>query len=116
MYKENKGYQYEEIAKRYLLKNNYKIIEENFMSKFGEIDVIASKDEEILFIEVKGRKNSNFGMPREAVTLNKQKKIIATAKYFLLKNKYYDVQCRFDVIEILLDDKSIQHIENAFWL
>jgi len=43
MYKDNKGYEYEEIAKNYLLKNNYKIIEQNFTSKFGEIDIIAIK-------------------------------------------------------------------------
>jgi len=114
MYKENKGYQYEEIAKRYLLKNNYKIIEQNFTSKFGEIDIIALKDSIISFIEVKGRKNTRYGMPREAVTWNKQKKIILCAKYFLMLNKYDDIQCRFDVIEIILDDKKIEHIENAF--
>lgn len=115
MYKENKGYQYEEIAKRYLLNNNYKIIEQNFTSKFGEIDIIALKDGIISFIEVKGRKNTNYGMPREAVTLYKQKKIILCAKFFLLQEKYYDVQCKFDVIEIILEDKIIEHIEDAFW-
>ncbi len=114
MYKDNKGYQYEEIAKRYLLKNNYKIIEQNFISKFGEIDIIALKNGIISFVEVKGRKNSNYGMPREAVTLNKQKKIILCAKYFILQRKYYDVQCQFDVIEIILDDRVIEHIEDAF--
>jgi putative endonuclease len=116
MYKENKGYQYEEIAKKYLLKNDYKIIEQNFTSKFGEIDIIAQKDGMILFIEVKGRKNTDFGMPRDSVTINKQKKIIASSKYFLLKKNYTDVQCRFDVIEIILDDKTIEHIEDAFWV
>ncbi|MBP1925458.1 putative endonuclease [Sedimentibacter acidaminivorans] len=114
MYKDNKGYQYEEIAKRYLLKNNYKILEQNFTSKFGEIDIIALKDGIISFIEVKGRKNIKYGLPREAVTISKQKKIISCAKFFLLQRKYSDIQCQFDVIEIILDDKVIEHIEDAF--
>lgn len=115
MYKENKGYEYEEIAKKYLLKNNYKIIEQNFTSKFGEIDIIASKDGIIAFIEVKGRKNTAYGMPREAVTIYKQHRIIKAAKFFLLKKGYDDIQCRFDVIEIILDDRVLNHLEDAFW-
>jgi len=115
MYKDNKGYEYEEIAKKYLLKNNYKIIEQNFISKFGEIDIIAIKDGIIAFIEVKGRKNVDFAFPREAVAIYKQKRIITSAKYFLLKKGYDDIQCRFDVIEIILDDKVLDHIEDAFW-
>lgn len=115
MYKENKGYEYEEIAKKYLINNTYKIIEQNFISKFGEIDIIATKDGVLCFIEVKGRKNSEFGLPREAVSKYKQQKIIFAAKYFLLKGNYGDVQCRFDVIEIILDEKQINHIEDAFW-
>lgn len=114
MYVKNKGYEYEVIAKKYLLKNHYKIIEQNFTSKFGEIDLVAIKDGIIAFVEVKGRKNSDYSMPREAVTIYKQKKIITTAKFFLLKNRYDDVQCRFDVIEIISDDKIIKHIEDAF--
>lgn len=115
MYKDNKGYEYEEIAKKYLLKNDYKIIEQNFTSKFGEIDIIAIKDGIIVFIEVKGRKNIDYGMPREAVTIYKQKRIITSAKYFLLKKGYDDIRCRFDVIEIILDDKVLDHVEDAFW-
>jgi len=115
MYKENKGYEYEKIAYKYLKENNYNIIEQNFTSKFGEIDIIAMKDDKILFIEVKGRKNTEHGMPREAVTKYKQQRIITSAKYFLLKEDYDDVQCRFDVIEIISDDKDINYIEDAFW-
>lgn len=115
MYKENKGYKYEEIAKKYLIEHNYEIIEQNFTSKFGEIDIIAEKDNIICFIEVKGRKNTDNGMPREAVSKYKQQRIITSAKYFLLKEDYEDVQCRFDVIEIISDDKIINYIEDAFW-
>ena len=114
MYTKNKGYEYEEIAKRYLLKSDYKILEQNFMSKFGEIDIIAEKNGIISFIEVKGRINTDFGYPRESVTKSKQKKIISAAKYYILKKNKEDLLCQFDVIEIILSEKRINYIENAF--
>ncbi len=115
MYKDNKGYEYEEIAKKYLTENDYEIIEQNFTSKFGEIDIIAIKNNIISFIEVKGRKNTDYGMPRDSVTKYKQQRIITSAKYFLLKEDYEDIQCRFDVIEIISDEKTVNYIEDAFW-
>lgn len=114
MYDKNKGFQYERIAERYLLKNQYTIIEKNFISKFGEIDIIASKEGRIHFIEVKGRKDISFGYPREAVTISKQKKIISAAKYYFLLIGKDDMPCQFDVIEIIMNNREINMIENAF--
>lgn len=114
MYRENKGFYFEEIAKRYLIDKRYVILDINFLCKFGEIDIIALKDGVLVFIEVKGRKNVDFGYPREYVTPTKMKKIISTANYYLMKKNYYNVMCRFDVIEIISDKKEINHIENAF--
>lgn len=115
MYKDNKGFEYEEIAKKYLQNNNFKILEHNFTSKFGEIDFIALKEGRISFVEVKGRQNQDYGMPREAVTKNKQKKIVSCANYYLMRNELDDTPCQFDVIEIILEDKIINYIDNAFW-
>ncbi len=114
MYKGNKGYVFEEVARRYLIKNGYKILDVNFLCKFGEIDVIAQKDDILAFIEVKGRKNLDFGYPREYVTAHKIKKIIMAAKFYILKHKLDDIAIRFDVIEIILDIREVNHIENAF--
>ncbi|WP_313346341.1 YraN family protein [Sedimentibacter sp.] len=114
MYDKNKGFEYEKIAERYLLKNQYSIIERNFISKFGEIDIIALKDDRLHFIEVKGRKNLSFGYPREAVTRLKQKKLISAAKYYFLLTGKDDVPCQFDVIEIIMENRVINMIENAF--
>ena len=114
MYRENKGFYFEEIAKRYLVDNRFVILDINFLCKFGEIDIIALKNGVLIFIEVKGRKNVDFGYPREYVTPTKIKKIISTANYYLMKKKYDNVSCRFDVIEIINDTKEINHIENAF--
>lgn len=114
MNKENKGFYFEEISKRYLQSNGYIILETNFFCRLGEIDIIALKDNVISFIEVKGRKNTDFGYPREYVTPSKIKKIISTAKYYLMKKNYSDINCKFDVIEIISDKKIINYIENAF--
>lgn len=114
MYKENKGFCFEEIAKRYLQSNNYLILDTNFYCRLGEIDIIALKNSVICFVEVKGRKNIDFGYPREYVTPSKIRKIIAAAKYYLMKKSYSDLNCRFDVLEIIEDKKEINYIENAF--
>jgi len=114
MYDKNKGFEYEQIAKRYLLDNNYEIEETNFTCRLGEIDIIARLDGRLHFIEVKGRKNTDYGYPREAVTLSKQKKLIRVVKYYFMLKGSDDFSCQFDVIEIIMDEKTINHIENAF--
>lgn len=114
MYTSNKGYEYENIAKKYLLDSGFKIIEENYACRLGEIDIIAQKNSRIHFIEVKGRKNTEHGLPREAVTSTKQRKIKNAAKYYFLKKLNDDVYCQFDVIEIITDTNTINYIENAF--
>lgn len=114
MYDKNKGYEYEKIAKEYLLDNKFKILEENFISKFGEIDIIAQKDGRLHFIEVKGRRNLKYGHPKEAVTFTKQKRLISAARYYFMLQGKDDYPCQFDVIEIILEKREINHIENAF--
>jgi len=116
MYDKNKGFEYEKIARKYLLDKGYEIIKENFISRFGEIDIIASKNGMLHFVEVKGRKNTSHGYPRESVTLDKQKRIIKTAGYYFMLRGSDDVPCQFDVIEIIIENKEINHIENAFWV
>lgn len=92
----------EEIASEYLQKENYKIIERNFYCKQGEIDIIAQKQKEIIFVEVKTRTNNLFGIPAEAVNNIKQRHIKQVANYFLCKNNLLERFIRFDVIEIML--------------
>lgn len=114
MYESNKGNTYEDIAVKYLLDKGYIVKERNFTCRMGEIDIIADDKDTIVFIEVKGRKNSDFGMPSEYVTASKIKKILATSRYYLMKMGQSDSFCRFDVIEIVSKDYEINHIENAF--
>ena len=106
------GTAYEALARKYLEDIDYTILNMNYRCKSGEIDIISTDGEYIIFIEVKYRKTALFGYPRESVNYHKQRRIIAVAKYFLLTHKLTHKNCRFDVVEVL-DDK-ITHIENAF--
>lgn len=96
----------------YLKNKGYRIIDTNYKNKIGEIDIIAAKDNYLIFIEVKNRSTLMFGYPREAVTTKKQQKIRNVATLYLIKNGKMNANVRFDVIEVNGD--NIEHIENAF--
>lgn len=102
----------EELAVIFLKDKKYKILETNFSNSIGEIDIIAKDKEVVVFIEVKARTSSKFGLPREAVTRSKQQKIRNVALSYLKSKKWLNKSCRFDVIDIL--DEKITHIENCF--
>ena len=78
----------------------------------GEADIIAKKNETLIFIEVKTRFNDDFGRPAEAVGYSKQQKYRRIAEYFMLSENITDTAIRFDVAEVL--GKEINYIENAF--
>jgi putative endonuclease len=109
----------EGIAQEYLKKKGYIVIETSFRSRFGEVDIIAKNKEYLTFVEVKTRKNSNFAHAKEYVSKTKQRKIISTANYWLMKRPT-KLQPRFDVIEVYAEDgeqtgePEIIHHENAF--
>jgi len=116
--KENrsKGNKGERLAAKELMKKGYEVLDMNFCRKGGEIDIIAQKDDSIVFVEVKYRKSLENGIPCEAVDVRKQKRIIETAKKYIDENHLYDSSFRFDVVEILESDRIyMRHIENAFW-
>lgn len=100
-------------ATEYLKKKKYKILDQNHRNKLGEIDIVAMQKEMIVFVEVKSRSTLSFGRPSEAVDERKQNKLRAVANLYLLQHKMMDIPCRFDVIEVIGQDK-INHIENAF--
>lgn len=106
------GRQGEEIAVKFLQKNNYKILERNYNCRFGEIDIVAKQGEYYVFVEVKSRNTLAFGAPREAVTTYKQQRIIGGAKHWLFKRKLTGVPVRFDVVEVVNGAPSV--IVDAF--
>ena len=109
-----KGRLGEEIALKYISSKGGTIVEKNYRTKMGEIDLIARMNGELVFVEVKSRSNINYGYPCEAVNYKKKRKITNVAKYYILDNSLEDISVRFDVIEIYLTDKKINHIVNAF--
>jgi len=107
------GFTYEEKAAEYLEGKGYRILEKNFYSRFGEIDLIARHDKYLVFVEVKYRANTKGGHPLETVDRRKQSRIRKSAEFYLLRYGFLANQpCRFDVIGIL--GEEITHIENAF--
>ncbi len=112
------GDYWENVACRYLKNNKLKLIKNNFNCKAGEIDIIMSDQNTLVFIEVKYRKNDDWVSALESVTKKKQTRIIKAAQMFLLKNKKFDDwNCRFDVVSIEGDKQNpkIDWIKNAFY-
>ncbi|PNV63865.1 YraN family protein [Clostridium sp. chh4-2] len=113
MNKRETGGCYEEMAAAYLEKEGYHIIERNYYTRQGEIDIVARDGEYLVFIEVKYRNNLKKGHPAEAVTYQKQQRIRKSARYYMYEHRISeDMPCRFDVVSILKEE--IQLFKNAF--
>ena len=109
----------EGIAVKYLEEKGFEIIERNYRFGKGEIDIIAKDpaDGFLAFTEVKTRQNLEFGEPEYAITKAKQKQIRKIAELYLYEKEIENIDCRFDVIAILLEDMDnpkINHYINAF--
>ncbi len=105
----NKGKPYEDLASSFLQKNNYKILAKNFSCFYGEIDIIAYKNKNLIAVEVKGGKN-----PFYKINKSKMEKIIKTLHFFISQNKISYESIRIDAIFIqdLQGRTIIEHIEN----
>lgn len=101
LYKKKFGKKGEEIACQYLKENQFKILKKNFQTKWGEIDIIALKNDTLYFIEVKTRSNTKKGLPYEAVNKNKIEKIKKVSYIFLLNSKYKNYKMKIGVISII---------------
>jgi putative endonuclease len=105
----------EELAAKCLLSKGYEILETNYRFGRDEVDIIAKKDDWIVFVEVKTRVNEYAGAPEEAVSLAKQKRIIKVANSYLIDNDLCN-EGRFDIFGIIINQKEerVNHIEGAF--
>ncbi len=107
------GAEKEAMVSAYLQQAGYEIVERNFYSRHGEIDIIAKKDGYLVFIEVKYRSGLSYGAPEAAVTPLKQQHLRNAAQYYLYKNQLsFSQPMRFDVVGVLQNE--IRIIENAF--
>lgn len=105
----------EDKAAQMLTNKGYKIIERNNENKYGEIDIVAMDGREIVFVEVRSKTGTNFGLPEETVNYRKKRKLIRNAKRYI-KYKNIDNSYRIDVVGIVFDDnkkmKRIRHYKN----
>ncbi|HBR80810.1 MAG: hypothetical protein UX09_C0031G0004 [Candidatus Uhrbacteria bacterium GW2011_GWE2_45_35] len=104
----------EAAAARFLEDKGYKILARQFYTRVGEIDLVAEIGEELVFVEVKARRNIKFGFPEEAVGRGKIKKMLAAADIYMSQNKIFERPFRLDIIAILgLKNQEFQivHLE-----
>ena len=106
----------EDKAARFLETNGYTIIQRNFRTRTGEIDIICQKNDFLVFVEVKTLPNGDLDTLSHVLNLTKQKKIIKTAKYFVQNHRQYsNGYIRFDVLAVDVPGlEPVYHIENAF--
>jgi len=107
----------EKLAKNFLKKKGYRILETNFRCREGEIDIVAQQTDYLVFVEVRTKTGSSFGSPEESVTFAKKEKLIASALVYLDSHRNRPSLWRIDFVAVELDQKGkatrIEIIENA---
>ncbi|MDH4226296.1 MAG: YraN family protein [Deltaproteobacteria bacterium] len=105
----------EDMAVEYLSKKGFKILERNFRTRHGEIDIVCMHGTVLVFVEVKTRKSFKFGSPKDAVGRGKISRFTTAAKQYMARSGYGGT-VRFDVLAIVRsgEDTAIEHIEGAF--
>ncbi len=112
----------ESLACQFLENKGFKLIEKNFNCRLGEIDLVMLDNETLVFVEVRYRRNTNFGSGAESITASKQAKLIKAASVFLQQSaKLNQYPARFDVVSITgfietsdLSKINFDWIKNAF--
>ncbi len=108
----------ESLAENHLISEGYEILERNWRYSRAELDLIARKDEALIFIEVKTRSYNYFGEPEEAVTPAKEALIMDAAQRYMEKIGH-DWEIRFDIISVIIDSKGekqqLEHFRDAFF-
>ncbi len=110
-----KGNQGEEMAVKFLKENGYIILDQNNSTKYGELDIIASKNNILVFVEVKFKQSEDFGTPEEMIGLNKLNQVRRTAEMYLLTNSDMAKQFnryQIDAVCIVEETGRISHYEN----
>ncbi len=105
----------EELAKEYLEKNGYKIIEQNYRTRRSEIDLVAQKSDRLIFVEVRARGDEQFGTPEETLNDRKRTKLLRNAQAYVARKKYRGPY-QIDAVCIVFDgsggSERLTHYEN----
>ncbi len=102
----------EDAACKFLKDKNYKIIDRNFRIGYGEIDIIAVKDNVLVFVEVKTRSSDNFGTPFEAITSWKLRPLIRTSQFYKQSHKNLPDEMRIDAIGVKVSGNEVLDVEH----
>lgn len=108
------GRQGEAKAARFLKKKGYAVIQQNYRTKTGEIDIIAKDGDTLVFVEVKSRQSDAYGSAKASITRDKQARITRTALYYMKETRQAIVSARFDVVLLDGTGDRIAHYPNAF--
>jgi putative endonuclease len=110
------GRQGEELAADYLSRLGYRILERNYRSRFGEIDMIAQEGDTLVFVEVKSRRTLSYGEPEQAVDKAKQRRLSLLSLGYLAEKGLVGRPARFDVVAVRLGKEGgeVELIKNAF--
>jgi putative endonuclease len=107
----------EEVAVDFLRKQGYRIIKRNYRCRAGEIDIVAKEGSSLVFVEVKSRRSTHFGLPEEAVSYEKRRRLTRVTLGYFAHHRIKEAKCRFDVVSVVMNDhgvKEIRLIKNAF--
>ena len=105
----------EQTALLFLQSQQYQYVNKNYHSRFGEIDLIVKRDNELVFVEVKARSAGSYAEACEVISYSQQRKIIKTAQFFLQRYpNYYNFDCRFDVICFDFPQKLAKTVQPDF--
>ena len=107
----------EKLAQDFLKGRGYQIVETNYRSPDGEIDIIASKDDVLIFVEVRAKSSRMFGTPEESVNRRKKQKLIAVSQHYLQTHEPQPPSWRIDFVAVELDNRGklnrIEHFKDA---
>lgn len=106
----------ERVAEGYLKSRGFRVLERNYRSKLGEIDLVCRDKGSIVFVEVKTRTSVLYGDGMAAVGPRKQQKLRRLAQQYLQEHRLESAEARFDVLSVMLvsDEPTVEHVEGAF--
>lgn len=117
MNRKDTGERGEKLARDFLKKQGYKIVENNYRCRRGEVDIIAWDGDTLVFVEVRSKRNLACGSPEESITRTKQERLRLTAYHYLENNHLDDADWRIDAILVEMDalgnSTRLEHLQNA---
>jgi len=114
--KDSIGLAGEKLASRFLRQNGYRILEQRFRARFGELDIVCRKGRELVFVEVRSRKQESGFLPAESITRAKIRRLVKTAQIWLARKKIDGMEIRFDLVTVDFSKTpaEVNHFPAAF--